>query len=87
MYEDAVPEQIEPRNEIEREIAMVWCRLNSWTMPISGRRMTRDECQILRGVALRGIAQLVDQGVLQYVWMHPEPWHSDDSALQNEPKS
>lgn len=56
-----------PANELERELAIIWCRLNSHDRPMSNRPMTVEERAALRP-SFSVLMQLVPHEVALWMW-------------------
>jgi len=79
--------EIEPRNDLERELAMVYCRVNCWMLPISGARLklTPEEREAyMRSVDINILLRLVDPGVRQWMWMRPHLWKTPQALREDD---
>jgi hypothetical protein len=78
-----IPEEIDPTNELERQLAIVYCRLNTWRHPLTGADMSQEERDWYRAnnniAALKVLAR---PGVTQRLWMAGRQfWTNEPSAL------
>jgi hypothetical protein len=80
-----IPAEIEPRNDLERELAMVYCRVNCWTLPISGARLklTREERDAYVGsIDINNLKRLIDPRMCQWMWMRPQLWQTPEALRE-----
>ena len=88
-FDRRIPEEVEPENELERQLAVIYCRLNTWKHPLTGAPMSQDEMNWTRtqGYILHA-RELAGDGANQWMWMKRGPWTNDgkpDSASEGTP--
>lgn len=68
--DDHFPES-DPANELERQLAVIYCRLNTWRRPITGEEMTKEEVAWIRSRLhiINHAKSLATDSVNQRVWM------------------
>lgn len=68
----------EPQTPLERDIAIMICRLNSWDTPVSNTPLTPEECESFRehGSRLRevwdAINSIKNEDHVAWMWNHGE---------------
>jgi hypothetical protein len=66
----AIPEEVDPANELERQLAVFYCRLNTWQHPLTGTELSPEEREWLRKeVSIMNAKHLARDGVNQRLWM------------------
>lgn len=65
------PPEADPVNELERQLAIVYCRLNTWRHPLTGTPMSHEETDYFRGrlSVIHHAQQLAPESVNQRLWM------------------
>lgn len=64
----------DPANELERQLAVIYCRLNTWRRPITGEGMSAEESDYARDRIsndnfIFNVQKLAPHAVLQRIWM------------------
>lgn len=68
-----VPTEVDPAHELERQLAVIYVRLNCWQHPLTGEKMSRAEMEWIRERgSIVPAKQLASDGANQRVWMHRE---------------
>jgi len=79
--EERLLAEAEPANELERQLAVIYCRLNTWCHPITGETMSQEEMDYMRGrlSLIMHAERLAPEKVKQRLWMQGK------DAWTNEP--
>lgn len=69
----AIPEETDPAHELERQLAVIYVRLNIWRHPLTGTPMSQEERDwITKRRTIFTAQELASDGANQRVWMNRE---------------
>lgn len=72
-YDLRIPEEVDPAHELERQLAVIYVRLNCWQHPLTGDPMSTEEREwIQERRIIMAARSLASPGANQRVWMNRE---------------
>lgn len=72
-----IPAETPPEHELERELALIYCRVNTWCHPLTGELMSSAEREWFAKRSIATYQALASPGATQYVWMKRIPWTNE----------
>jgi hypothetical protein len=71
--EEGIPREVDFAHELERQLAVIYVRLNIWQRPLTGEPMSKAEMEwMVKTDAIRFARHMASPGANQRVWMNRE---------------